>query len=55
MELICGDLKVGRKRLGEGLVDAGNWGDLLIRILIFVGMENSHDGRRVVPGIMAIT
>ena len=28
-ELVCGNLKVGRERLGESLVDAGNWGGLL--------------------------
>ena len=31
-----------------------NQADLLIGILLFGGMENSHDGRRVAPGIMAM-
>ena len=31
------------------------FGGLFSGILIFVEVENSHDGRRVVPGIMAIS
>lgn len=54
-ELICGNLKVGRERLVRGLVDPGNQVDLSRWILIFALIENSHDGRRVVPGIMAIS
>lgn len=55
VELICGDLKVGRKRLVGGLVDPENQVDLSRWILIFALIENSHDGRRVDPGIMAIS